>query len=87
MLSLYLAMIDIKDEKTRFERIYNKYRDSLIRYAITILDNEDVAIDAVHAALVSIAKNIKSLPDETDEDGEKSYIYIAVKELLISIIM
>lgn len=84
MLSLYLAMIDTKDEKTRFERIYNKYRDSLIRYAITILNNEDAAIDAVHTALVSIAKNIQSLPDETDEDGEKSYIYIVVKNASIN---
>lgn len=84
MLSIYLAMIEAEDDKTRFYRIYNKYRDSLIRYANSILHNEDAAVDAVHAALFSIAKNIKFLHDEIDELDEKSYIYIAVKNASIN---
>ena len=84
MLSIYLAMIEAEDDKTRFYRIYNKYRDSLIRYANSILHNEDAAVDAVHAALFSIAKNIKSLPKEMNELDEKSYVYIAVKNASIN---
>lgn len=40
-------MIDTENEKTRFEKIYTKYCDSLIKYANLILDNEDASYDAV----------------------------------------
>lgn len=58
-------MIDAPEEKDKFERLYLKYRDLMFYIANKILQNEQDAEDAVHAAFLSIAENMEkvSTPD------------------------
>lgn len=62
---VYIQMIDAPEEKDKFERLYLKYRDLMFYIANKILQNEQDAEDAVHAAFLSIAENMEkvSTPD------------------------
>ena len=84
MLSIYLAMLDDDGDKRRFETLYHKYRDAMITYAFSMLNNQDAAIDAVDSALYAIAKNIKSLPCDSDTTLEKAYIYKVLKNAALN---
>lgn len=56
---IYLAAIDSLEEKSTFESIYYTYRDILFRVAMTYLNNEFDAEDAVHQAFVYVAENMQ----------------------------
>ena len=86
MLSFYLLMLDDESEKSRFEQIYAKYKESMGRIALAILKNEDDAFDAVSNAMVSIAKNIKSLPSDMDETYEGMYIRKIIKNASLTVL-
>lgn len=62
---VYIQMIDAPEEKDKFERLYLKYRDLMFYIANKILQNQQDAEDAVHAAFLSIAENVEkvSTPD------------------------
>lgn len=62
---VYIQMIDAPEEKDKFERLYLKYRDLMFYIANKILQNQQDAEDAVHAAFLSIAENMEkvSTPD------------------------
>ena len=83
MLLIYLSMLEDQDDAERFERIYDKYRSSMSKIAFAILRDEELAFNAVSSSFVSIAKNMKSLPTEDDEDYERSYIHKIVKHAAI----
>jgi RNA polymerase sigma-70 factor (ECF subfamily) len=51
--------------------------------AFSILHDEDATFDAVSAALMIIAKNIKSLPSESDADHERHFIYKVTRNAAI----
>lgn len=58
---VYIQMIDSPAEKDKFERLYLQYRDLMFYIANQILQNEQDAEDAVHAAFVSVAENIEKV--------------------------
>ena len=78
MLSIYLAMLEDPNDAERFEKIYNRYKADMSRIAVRVLNDEEMAFDAVHSALISIARNIKRIP-ATDADYERNYIYKIVR--------
>lgn len=84
MLSMYLAMLEDDADKCRFEALYYKYREALIKYASSRLNDEDATINAVDNALTSIAKNINSLPKDSDTSDEKRYVYKVLKNAVIN---
>lgn len=65
MLSFYLSLIDIDEEKSKFEIVYLKHRKVMMLEALKYLD-EKLAEDAVHTAFVKIADNIKKIDDPAD---------------------
>ncbi len=85
MLSIYLAMLDDESERNRFESLYRKYKNKMIRIAYCVLKSEDKASDALSNALLAIAKNIDSLPADMDETHEKLYIQKVVRNAAINI--
>ena len=70
---VYIQMIDAPEEKDKFERLYLKYRDLMFYIANKILQNQQDAEDAVHAAFLSIAENMEKVSD-LDCPKTKGYI-------------
>ena len=58
---IYIQMINGPEEKDKFERLYLKYRDLMFYIANKILQNQQDAEDAVHAAFLSIAENMEKV--------------------------
>jgi RNA polymerase sigma-70 factor (ECF subfamily) len=83
MLSIYLAMLESENDQKRFEKIYNLYKEHLLKKAIFYLQDETLAIDAVHTSLIKIAKNINKLPPDTNTDYERAYVYKVLRYTII----
>lgn len=73
-MMIYLQMIETKAERTRFERIYDAYKELMYHIAFEILQQEQDAEDAVHLAFISIAENIGVI----EEPGPRTKRYAAV---------
>ena len=78
MLEFYLSLIEDQSYSNRLLKIYNEYKDWMLKIAFHFLKNEEDAKDAVHNVFVNIAKRIREVPDNTPGDI-KSYLYISVK--------
>lgn len=74
MLSFYLAMLEEETDKKRFEEIYQRYRGYMCKIALSVTDNEVLAMDAVNDAFVAIAKNINRIPSDRGVEFERRYI-------------
>lgn len=61
MLGAYLAMLDTPEEESKFEELYNQFKPTLITVAHQILDDMDLAEDAVHDAFLSLARNMDKI--------------------------
>jgi RNA polymerase sigma-70 factor (ECF subfamily) len=83
ILLLFLSLIDDADEKTKFERIYYKYRNLMFYIAINILKNRQDAEDAVQKAFIKIARNIKQI-DEIECHKTKAFVVIVVERVAIN---
>ena len=58
MLVYYLQSIESGEDKSKFERIYYRYRKLMFHVAMKILHNDADAEDAVHQAFVSVIENL-----------------------------
>ena len=84
MLSVYLAMLEDEDDKERFMSIYNKYAKLMSKIALSITNDETLALDAMDDALTSIAKNIMTFPPESNLKYERAYIQKVIKHAAIN---
>lgn len=84
MLLLYTAMIDEKPDQLRFERIYYSYRKQMLLTAERVLHNRDEAEDAAQNALLGIARNIKTVPQ--DERVERAYVLTAARNAALQLL-
>lgn len=81
---LYLAMIDIEEDKSKFEELYIKYRQTMFYVAKGILKDNHLAEDAVHMAFIKIINNISKI-DKIDCPKTKGFIVIIVERVSIDI--
>lgn len=84
MLSFYLTLIDTEQDKSKFEIIYNLYSKRMWYAANKILNDSFEAEDAVHNALIGIAKNITHI-DEPDSNATLAYVITAAKNAALNI--
>lgn len=84
MLMLCATMIDEKPDQLRFERIYYSYRNQMLFTAERVLHNRDEAEDAVQNALLGIARNIKTVPN--DEQVERAYVLTAARNAALQLL-
>ena len=61
MLTLLLAVIDSPEDQTLFEAVYNKYRGQLLGIAISMLNDHQLAEDAVSETMWKTALNFEKL--------------------------
>ena len=57
MMNLFLTLLDSEEEKSKFEKVYEKYRKLMHYVAKGILADDQLAEDAVQEAFFRSAKN------------------------------
>ena len=84
MLPVYLAVIDTKQDKNKFEILYTTYRKVMFYVANRILKDQYLAEDAVHQAFLKIIENLDKIED-VHCHKTKSYIVIIVRNNAIDL--
>ena len=84
MLMLCAAIIEEKPDRQRLERIYYGYRRQMLLTAQRVLHNRQDAEDAVQNALLGIARNIQTVPQ--DEKVERAYVLTAAKNSALKLL-
>lgn len=75
---MFIYTFDTEGEKSKFEKIYRKYRDMLYMCALGIVKNSADAEDVLHDAFIKIAKNIKQV-DGIDSKSTAAYLAVITK--------
>lgn len=85
MLALYLAYLDDDNDKRLFEEIYNSYKNQMVILAVSILNNNDDAEDAVGDVFLRIAQKnfdvVRGIKNDTDL---RNYLLKATKNTSIN---
>ncbi len=81
---IYLMMLDTEEEKSKFEKIYFKYRQLMFQVANGILKDEYLAEDAVHKAFIKIMKHLDKIK-EIECPKTKAFSVIIVKHTAIDL--
>lgn len=85
VMIVYLSAIESPEDKVKFEELYHKYRGFMLKVAAQILRGEQDTEDAVHNAFLSIAKNMKIIP-ELDSPRMRGFIYVVTENKSIDIL-
>lgn len=78
MLTFYLSLVDTEEEKSKFEKIYYKYRNLMYYCAREILKDDQLAEDAVQEAFFKLTKYMKKMND-VECHKTKHFIVIIVE--------
>ena len=62
-MMIYLQTIDTAEDRSKFEQLYEQYKQLMFYTAFQILKRPQDAEDAVHHAFLSIAENISKISD------------------------
>lgn len=84
VLGMYLAVLDSDEDKSRFEKLYNLYRQAMYAVAYGILHNQFDAEDAVHESFLKIADHFEKI-EEIKCPKTKAFVVIIVKNTSIDI--
>lgn len=81
---IYLSLIDSEEDISKFESLYNTYKQRMFYIAKDILKDEYLAEDAVHMAFLRIIKNLNKIED-VNSHKTKGLVVIIVKNISIDI--
>lgn len=65
MLAFYFQMLDTDEERSKFEELYQKYKEVLYHFSYEILQDPQYAEDAVQDAFLSLAQNMSKIENRT----------------------
>lgn len=82
---IYLSLLESEEEKSKFEQIYNNYKQSMFYVAKSILKDDYLAEDAVHNAFINIAKSISNILD-VNSTRTKGYVIVIVRNISFNIL-
>ncbi len=85
MLAYYLSLVDSPEEKSKVEEIYHEYKRLIIYLALSKLQDEHLAEEALHEVMLAVIDQIKKLQDR-DKNGIKSFIYLATRNVCVDIL-
>ena len=83
-MMVYMQMIETEPERSKFETLYRRYRQTMYAVAYSILRNEQDAEDAVHHAFVKIAENISKISDP-ECPKSRGYVVTIVENTAINL--
>jgi len=81
---VYLQLLDLPEERSKFEQIYDHYRNLMYHVAYDVLGNVQDAEDAVQIAFVKIAKNIHKV-QEVGQPKTTGYIVTIARNSAIDL--
>lgn len=81
---IYLAMIDNEEDQSKFEQIYNTYKQTMFYAANRILKDEYMSEDAVHLAFLRIINHLDKIVD-INSHKTKGFIVVIVENIAIDI--
>ena len=81
---IYLSLIDSQEDISKFENVYNTYKNRMYYVANSILKDSHLAEDAVHMAFLRIINNLDKIGD-IDSHKTKGLVVIIVKNIAIDI--
>ncbi len=85
MLAFYMSLADCPQDKIKIEEIYHRYK-KLIKYlALSKLQKEDLAEDAVHEVMLIVINNIQKLQSR-NTDEVKAFIYLVTRSVSVDIL-
>ena len=79
---IYLSIIETKENKSKFEQVYNKYKQIMFFVANRVLRDEYLSEDAVHQAFLRIIDNLDKI-DKIDCHKTKGFIVTIVENIAI----
>lgn len=85
MLAFYLTMLDEEVDKRKFEQIYLKYHDDILRRTYNILRNDEDVKDAMQETWFSVLKSMPLFRDK-DEGSIRAYIMSIARNQSISVL-
>ena len=85
MLTYYIQAIESEEDKSKFERIYYRYRKLMFHVAMKILGNDADAEDAVHQAFVSVIENLKKV-GVTESPETRCYVVTIAERKALDIL-
>lgn len=85
MITLYLALIDDEDEKTKYLALYNRYKYRMLTIANSILADRGLAEDAVQDSFLYLALHISSV-ETVNSPKTRNYIDLVVKHKAIDLV-
>ncbi len=80
---LYLSLLDSKEDQHKFVQLYNTYRYIMMYTADRILNDHQLAEDAVHDAFIRIARNLNKV-ETVDSPQTKAFVVIIVRNVALS---
>lgn len=81
---IYLQMIDIEEDKRKFVLLYELYRNLLLHISYDVLNDYQLAEDALHEAFIKIAQNMSKISD-VHSLKTKRYLITITKNAAIDI--
>lgn len=84
MISLYLSLLDSQEEQNKFEKLYLEHRSLMFSVARNILQDDELAEDAVHQAFIKIIENFHKINDFSSHKT-RGYFVIIVRNTAIDI--
>lgn len=85
MLLFYLSLIESEENKSKFERLYYKYKNLMKYKAIEILNDEYIAEDAVHEAFIKLTRHLDGV-DENNSHKTTSFLVVIVRNVCYDIL-
>lgn len=81
---IYLALIETEEEKRKFERLYDNYKQTMYYAAYQILQDVHMSEDAVHQAFLRVIDHLDKI-DEKDCHKTRGVLVIITKNIAIDI--
>lgn len=81
---IYLALIEIEEDKRKFERVYLSYRQTMFYTAKRILKNDHTAEDAVHQAFLRVINHLDKI-NENDCHKTRAFLVVITEHIAIDI--
>ena len=84
MLPFYLSLIDLPEDKRKFELLYEQYKWLMFKTAYNILQDSPSAEDSVHDAFVKVASCLNSVGD-IDSPKTRNFLVVITRNISINI--
>ncbi|MBQ7971016.1 MAG: RNA polymerase sigma factor [Clostridia bacterium] len=85
MLSFYLSLASLPEEKSKIEEIYYKYRKLIYHIAYSKLQKREWAEDALHDVMLAVISNIGKLQQMNEKDT-KAFLYIITRNVAVDLL-